>query len=207
MSSTLAGGGWCGNYVRVFIRFAEVQGHPAHKLHIQSGGRSHTLAEIYYEGEWRIIDPFFNQVYFLSTGELATFRDLKNDPGIVETPSRNELDTPRLVRVYESYVPIFPALYRDAADFSLGWDDSALYHNSIVLLSYPLSLFYQGERRPIAPSWLDRPELIGIYLFSMVFVVIVAPPTIIRARRFIGGAKPVQRISSPEFERALPPID
>ena len=159
MSVSIAKGGWCGNYVRIFIRLSKAQGHPAHKLHIQSGSRSHTLAEVYYEGKWRVVDPFFNLVYLVPGGEMATFDDLTENPSLAKTPTQRPLDSPRLEYIYQSYVPIFPALFSDAKDFRLGLSRSAFYHNAIVLLSYPLSPFYQGARRPIIPSWLDRPEL------------------------------------------------
>lgn len=183
LNATLSSGGWCGNYVRVFIRFAEAQGYPAHKLHIQSAGRSHTLAEVYYGGKWRVIDPFFNQVYLLPNGEIASFENLSVNSSLVQAPSRRRLQEPRLTKVYESYAPIFPELYRDASDFYPGLDESALYHNSIVLLSYPLSLFYQGVRRPILPPWLDRPEMIGTYVLSLVFLVTASPIAIGKFRR------------------------
>jgi hypothetical protein len=117
LGTTLLDGGWCGNYVRIFIQFAAEAGYPAHKFHIQSSGRSHTLAEVYYHGEWRIIDPFFNRVYLLPDGEMATFQDLTNNPGLLDRPAQRPLDDPSLERIYERYVPLFPALYRDAADF------------------------------------------------------------------------------------------
>jgi hypothetical protein len=175
LSATLSGGGWCGNYVRVFVQFAGEAGYPAHKFHIQSGGRSHTLAEVYYEGKWRIIDPFFNQVYLLPSGEMATFQDLINDPGLLETPAQRPLKNRSLEGIYGRYVPVFPELYRHAPDFYPGWNASAFYHNGYVLLSYPLSLFYEGGRRPILPAWLDRPELLGIYALSVLFIAATGP--------------------------------
>lgn len=186
LNTTLSSGGWCGNYVRVFIRFAEAQGYQAHKLHIQSAGRSHTLAEIYYDGKWRVIDPFFNQMYLLPADELATFEDLMNDPSIAQSPSRRLLNEPRLNKIYESYEPIFPELYRDAPHFYPALDETAIYHNSIVLLSYPLSLFYRDVRRPIIPPWLDRQELIGIYVLSLIFLIAVSTLAIGKVRRIRG---------------------
>jgi hypothetical protein len=175
LAATLSGGGWCGNYVRVFIRFADEAGYPAHKLHIQSGGRSHTLAEVYYDGKWRVIDPFFNQVYLHPAGEMATFQDINEDPGLLDTPVQRPLNDPRLGRIYQSYVPILPDLYRDAANFYPALSDSAFYHNAIVILSYPLSAFYEGGRRPFLPNWLDRQELLGVYVLSIIFVMAAGP--------------------------------
>lgn len=184
LSATLSGGGWCGNYVRVFIRFAEEEGYPAHKFHIQSKGRSHTLAEVYYLGKWRIIDPFFNQVYLLPNGEMATFQDLINNPALLKTPSQRPLQDPELADIYRRYKPLFPSLYQDAPDFYPGLDPSAFYHNGFVLLSYPLSLFYEGGRRPLLPAWLDRPELLGVYGLSALFLGAVGPTGIRQIRRF-----------------------
>jgi hypothetical protein len=175
LAVTLSNGGWCGNYVRVFIRFADEAGYPAHKLHIQSGGRSHTLAEIYYGGKWRIIDPFFNQVYLHPDGEMATFQDINEDPDLLDTPVQRPLNDPRLGRIYQGYVPILPDLYRDATDFYPALSDSAFYHNAIVALSYPLSVFYEGGRRPFLPNWLDRQELLGVCVLSLVFVMAAGP--------------------------------
>lgn len=175
LSDTLSNGGWCGNYVRVFTIFAAQEGYPVNKFHIQSGGRSHTLAEVYYQDKWRIIDPFFNYVYLLPNGEMATYDDLKQDLSLLASPTRKPINNPQLDRIYESYVPIFPALYRDAPDFYLKLGRSALYHDFFVVLSYPLDPFYEGGRRPILPSWLDRPELLGVYALSVVFLVAVTP--------------------------------
>ena len=175
LSSTLSRGGWCGNYVRVFISFAQQEGYPAHKFHLQSGGRSHTLAEVYYQGKWRIIDPFLNYAYLLPNGEMATYQDLRQDLSLVANPTQGSVKDPRLERIYRGYEPIFPLLYRDAADFYLKFDRSAIYHNIFVTLSYPLSPFYEGGRRPILPSWLDRPELLGIYFLSLVVLTMLAP--------------------------------
>ncbi|MDA0734735.1 MAG: transglutaminase domain-containing protein [Chloroflexi bacterium] len=175
IGTTLSEGGWCGNYVRVFISFAHEAGYPAHKFHIQSGGRSHTLAEVYYEGKWRIIDPFFNQIYQLPNGEMATYQDLRQNLALLDSPTKRPADDPRLDRIFGNYVPIFPVLYRDAPDFYPKLNRSGLYHNAFVVLSYPLALFYEGGRRPILPSWLDRPELLGVYFLTLVLLIAVVP--------------------------------
>jgi hypothetical protein len=175
LSNTLSEGGWCGNYVRVFVLFAGQQGYPAHKFHIQSNGRSHTLAEVFYQGKWRIIDPFFNQYYQLPAGEMATYQDLRRDLMLLDSPTKRPVADPRLDRIYAKYDPIFPSMYRDAPDFTGGMDRSAFYHNIFVTLSYPLSLVYDGGRRPILPSWLDRPELLGIYFLALVLLIAVVP--------------------------------
>jgi len=175
LGNTLSEGGWCGNYVRVFISFAGQEGYPAHKFHIQSNGRSHTLAEVYYQGKWRIIDPFFNQIYQLPGGEMATYQDLRQNLGLLDSPTKRLANDPRLDRIYARYEPIFQSLYRDAPDFTGGVDRSAFYHNIFVTLSYPLSLVYEGGRRPILPSWLDRPELLGIYFLTLVLLIDAVP--------------------------------
>lgn len=175
IGNTLSEGGWCGNYVRIFISFAHEAGYPAHKFHIQSGGRSHTLAEVYYQGKWRIIDPFFNQIYQLPNGEMATYQDLRQNLALLDTPTKRPADDPRLDRIYARYEPIFEALYRDAPDFYPKLNRSGLYHNAFVVLSYPLAIFYEGGRRPILPSWLDRPELLGVYFLSLVLLIAVVP--------------------------------
>lgn len=175
LGETLTEGGWCGNYVRVFIFFAGLQGLPAHKFHIQSNGRSHTLAEVYYQEQWRIIDPFFNQIYLRPDGEMATYGDLRHDLTLLDTPTRALVEDPRFDRIYARYEPVLQDLYRDAPDFTSGLSRSAIYHNIFVMLSYPLSPFYEGGRRPILPSWLDRPELLGIYFLSLVLLLAAAP--------------------------------
>jgi hypothetical protein len=195
LSATLSDGGWCGNYVRVFIRFVEEEGYSAHKFHIQSGGRYHTLAEVYYKGGWRIIDPFFNQVYLLPNGEMATFQDLAESPNLLKTPAQRPLKNPRLEEIYLRYEPIFPALYRDAPDFYPALSRSAFYHNTFVLLSYPLSLFYEGGRRPILPTWLDRPELLGVYGLSALFLAAVGPT----------GIRQIRRLGHPKEQRTERP--
>ena len=172
VTDTISKGGWCGNYVRVFILLSQANGYPAHMLHLRSGDRSHTAAEIFYEGEWRVIDPFFNLVYPLPDGELATFADLHRAPALTETPSSGgEFDSPRLERTYRRYQPWLPALYRDANDLDWRLNQSSIYHTVILLINYPLSLLYDGPRRAVVPWWLYRPELLGIYLSSGVFLI------------------------------------
>lgn len=169
LTSTLSQGGWCGNYDRVFIVLAQANGYSAHKLHLRSGSRSHTAAEVLYQGQWRVVDPFFNLVYRLPSGEMATFEDLVRDPSLFQRPTfLGRMQDPRLEAIYRSYTPVFPALYRDAPDLDLALNESSLFHGAMVLLSYPLDPLYGGSRRPLLPPWLDRPELLGIYALSLV---------------------------------------
>ena len=175
MAATLTQGGWCGNYVRIFVRFAGAAGYPAHKLHIQSRGRSHTLAEVYYDDEWRVIDPFFNLVYLKPDGDMATFEDLRDRPELLAMPVQRPMIDPDLYRIYGRYEPILPDLYRDAPDFYPALSRGAFYHNAFVMVSYPLDPFYDGERRPFLPPWLDRPELLGVYGLSGLFLLTAGP--------------------------------
>ncbi len=169
LTATLSQGGWCGNYDRVFVVLAQANGYSAHKLHLRSGSRSHTAAEVLYQGKWRVVDPFFNLVYRLPSGEMATFDDLVRDPSLLQRPTfLGQMQDPRLEGIYRSYTPVFPALYRDAPDLDLALNESSLFHGAVVLLSYPLDPLYGGVRRPLLPHWLDRPELLGIYALSLV---------------------------------------
>lgn len=165
VSRTIAEGGWCGNYVRVFLLLAHAQGYRAQMLHLRTGDRSHTMAEVFYEGRWRAVDPFFNLVYRRPDGELATYEDILRDPELSLAPAfTGELDGPALAGVYSRYVPIFPALFTDASRLDWRMDASSLYHTGILLLNYPLSLAYDGPRRAAVSYWLYRPELLGIYV-------------------------------------------
>lgn len=169
VSRTIAEGGWCGNYVRVFLLLAHSQGYRAQMLHLRTGNRSHTMAEVFYEGKWRAVDPFFNLVYRRPDGELATYEDIQRDPRLSLAPAfTGELGGPALVGVYGRYVPILPALFTDASKPDWRLDGSSLYHTGILLLNYPLSLAYDGPRRAAVPYWLYRPELLGIYVCVVV---------------------------------------
>ena len=171
MSVTISSGGWCGNYVRVFIEYAKSQGYAAHKIHLRSGPRSHTAAEIFYEGEWRVVDPLFGLVFKTSSGELATFEDMAQNPSLATEIGVLSYENPQLAKIYESYKPIYYTLYQDAGDFQWDSSPSSIFHDGTILLSYPISIGMDGPRRPIIPYWLDRPELLGAYLSGGVFSV------------------------------------
>lgn len=172
ITTSINEGGWCGNYVRVFILLAQASGYEVQKLHLKTGNRSHTMAEIYVDGKWRAVDPFFNLVYRLPSGEMATFDDIYRMPELSLAP--DQVDTvadPRLDGIYAKYVPIWPALFQDALSMDWRLRESSLYHTGILILNYPQSLFYEGSRRAVIPNWIDRPEFLGMYLLSGVFIV------------------------------------
>lgn len=172
LTASIEDGGWCGNYVRVFILLAQANGYEAQKLHLKTGDRSHTMAEIYVDGKWRAVDPFFNLVYRQPNGEMATFDDIYRMPELSLTPQKiGAVSDPRLDSIYANYGSMWPALFRDALDMDWRLHESSLYHTGILILNYPQSLFYEGSRRAVIPNWIDRPEFLGIYLLSGVFIV------------------------------------
>lgn len=164
MSTTISRGGWCGNYTRVFIAYARSQGYPAQKIHLRTGHRSHTSAEVYYQGQWRAVDPFFGLVFPKADGELATVSEIASDPALGRGQRILSYEDPQLEEIYQSYEGIFGELYRDSLEFQWKLSGSALFHDGVVILSYPVSLVTEGPRRPIIPYWLDRPNLLGAYL-------------------------------------------
>lgn len=172
ISDSVTSGGWCGNYVRVFILLAQANGYEAQKLHLRSRNSSHTMAEILYEGKWRQIDPFFNIVYQTEEGELATFQDIHQRPALSLTPHKiGAVSDPRLDQIYDRYRPIFPALFADSLNMDWRLNQSSIYHSGILTLNYFISPFYEGPRRAVIPNWLDSPEFIGIYALTMVFLM------------------------------------
>lgn len=162
-STTVSQGGWCGNYTRVFIAYARHQGYPAQKIHLRTGYRSHTNAEIYYQGQWRAVDPFFGLVFPKANGELATVSEIAADPTLGQGQLVLDYQDPQLAEIYETYDAIFGKLYRDALDFQWEVSGSVFFHDAVILLSYPVNLITEGPRRPIIPYWLDRPHLLGAY--------------------------------------------
>ena len=170
LSETTSNGGWCGNYVRVFVTYAKSKDFPAHKIHLRSGKSSHTAAEIFYEDHWRVVDPFFGAFFTRPNGELATFQDLASGTSAgIKTNFTTEL-SPKLDQIYGWYEPQYNHLYRDALDFQWELNPSSVFHNGFIVLSYPMSLLTEGPRRPIMPLLVDRPELIGAYLAGGIFL-------------------------------------
>ncbi|MFQ6027322.1 MAG: transglutaminase domain-containing protein [Dehalococcoidia bacterium] len=193
ISATLTSGGWCGNYTRVFIEYARSQGFPAQKIHLRTGHRSHTNAEVYYQGKWRAVDPFFGILFPKADGDLASVNEIAADPALGNGEFVLSYEDPQLGKIYESYDAIFGKLYRDALDFQWQLNGSAFFHNSVIILSYPVALISEGPRRPIIPYWLDRPNLLGAYFAGGVFLVtllVLARNLWLRRRR---AEAPVQR--------------
>ena len=152
----------------MFIEYARANGFPAQKIHLRTGYRSHTNAEVYYEGKWRAVDPFFGIVFPKADGELASVSEIAADPSLGNGEFVLPYQDPELDEIYESYEKIFGKLYRDSLEIQWSPSPSALFHDAVVFLSYPNSLITEGPRRPIIPYWLDRPNLLGAYFAAAV---------------------------------------
>ena len=106
-----------------------------------------------------------------ANGELATVSEIAADPDLAQGKLVLDAQDPELASIYESYQRIFGKLYRDALNFQWEVSGSVFFHDAVILLSYPNSLITEGPRRPIIPYWLDRPNLLGVYLASAVMLV------------------------------------
>ena len=184
IGTTVSSGGWCGNYVRVFVTLAKDQGYPAHRLHLRTGGRSHTLAEIYYQGKWRVVDPFFSQVWLLPNGELATYETLARNPELAMSPTPvGDPLAPRLQDIYGRYAPWFGDLFRDSDNANFKLNGPGLFHGVLWALSYPMAPFLDGERRTVHPYWIDRPEFVAMYALGAVLFLALGGLGIWQLRR------------------------
>ena len=75
------GVGWCDYYAKVFCQLLAARGLHARYdfLKDESGVSPHTIAEVYVDGKWRALDPFFNLNYMDETGERATLQAMTPD--------------------------------------------------------------------------------------------------------------------------------
>jgi len=79
-NALVRGFGYCDQQAWALCTLLAKTGIPARLVMLK--GRNpvsgHSLAEIYVEGRWRIVDPHMNAVYYNKAGELATFGDIEN---------------------------------------------------------------------------------------------------------------------------------
>ncbi len=59
----------------------------------------HTVAEVYLNGKWRVVDPHVNKVYYTSGGEMATYDDMQRD----DVDISNAVSEGLTEAVYRSY--------------------------------------------------------------------------------------------------------
>ena len=85
-----AGRGWCDQNANVFGQLARTLPLDVRLVFLIDGnGRSpHSIAEVYLNGEWRVVDPFFGVPIFNRGGKLATRKELGEDATLItETPN------------------------------------------------------------------------------------------------------------------------
>ena len=80
-----AGRGFCDQRANVFIHLARTLPVDSRLVFLRDDkGRSpHSIAQVYLEGEWRIVDPVLGVPFLNRQGKLATFRDLAEEPALL----------------------------------------------------------------------------------------------------------------------------
>ena len=70
--------GWCDYNAKVFCKLLAARGmHARYAFLKDRAGRSpHTIAEVYLQGKWRAMDPFFNLTYADTPGQYMTLEEV-----------------------------------------------------------------------------------------------------------------------------------
>jgi hypothetical protein len=73
-----SGIGYCDQQVNVFLALCETAGISGRMvwLYGEDSVSAHTVAEVYYDGKFHMIDPFYKQVFYLSNHEIASVNDV-----------------------------------------------------------------------------------------------------------------------------------
>lgn len=92
------GGGMCNEISRVFICLCQIAGIPARLYSAHITG--HMMAEVYADGKWGFIDPYFGLAPVLDNNQPASAWELLQDPEVLERqPSSvwKDLRPPKIV--------------------------------------------------------------------------------------------------------------
>ena len=65
----------------------------------RSPSSGHSLAEVYVDNKWRVVDPHMNAVYYNDKGELATFADMQNNVVDLAPVAKEKME----LALYRSY--------------------------------------------------------------------------------------------------------
>ena len=73
--------GWCDQQAAVFIQLARTLPLDSRLVFLQDGHGSspHSVAEVYFDGHWRIVDPFLGMIITNREGQLASREELGAD--------------------------------------------------------------------------------------------------------------------------------
>lgn len=77
--------GWCDQQAAVFIQLARTLPLEGRLVFLQDGhGQSpHSMAELFLDGHWRVVDPFLGMVILNREAQLARREDLAQDPRLL----------------------------------------------------------------------------------------------------------------------------
>lgn len=81
------GYGYCDQAVLAFARLAAERGIPARMLFLydDQGQSPHTVAQVYLDGDWRVVDVLYGVIPRRPDGQIATVADLLADPSLLGT--------------------------------------------------------------------------------------------------------------------------
>ena len=85
-----SGRGWCDQQANVFIQLARsvpLDGRLVF-LHDATGESPHSIAEIYLDGAWRVVDPLLGVAIVNGEGRLATREDIAREPQLLADEPR-----------------------------------------------------------------------------------------------------------------------
>ncbi len=77
LSTMIYGGTWCDGTAFVFMHLlSRISKMPSRFIDIQH----HTCAEVYFEGEWKLTDPYFSFLAFDKKGKMLSLRSFQSLP-------------------------------------------------------------------------------------------------------------------------------
>lgn len=79
------GRGWCDQQATLYIQLLRTQSIQGRLVYLRdgSGASPHSVAEVYLNDAWRVVDPLLGIPLKNSEGELATRQDILNDPAVL----------------------------------------------------------------------------------------------------------------------------
>ena len=155
--SLQSGWGECGDYVRASIVLLHFANYKAHRVYLKSGRFSHNVVEVFFDGQWRILDPSIGSYYRNQRGKIATLVELKRSAELVR-----KVEEEKIARGEE---PVhlrssLAAFYRE--HFYIKWEKNLF----TCTTGWLLGLLGVDTEAIFLPYMVERPRLL-LFLFYL----------------------------------------
>lgn len=89
------GSRFCGDLAGAMATVLAAANFKTRQIDMTAGGesaRTHVVVEVYYDGGWHLFDPTYDAVYRRRDGQVASYQDLRCEPGLISREHFARLD-------------------------------------------------------------------------------------------------------------------